>query len=110
MTEGNVFTLSTIMGGGGTPILPIWEGGYPSQVRMVGGGTPCLDLVPSQDRGGGWGDGGCTPSHPRSGQRWGGVPPIQVRSQVRKGGGYPQLEQHGSRRYTSCVHVGGLSC
>ena len=100
MTEGNVFTLSTISGRGvpypmsgwwegGTPTRSVWWGGYPSQVWMVGGypiqvGGGRSTLA----RSGWWGvprpglDGGGTPA--RSGW-WGGYP-----SQVWLVGGYPE--------------------
>ena len=114
MGEGTVFSLSvhTSKMGGGYSVLPMgWR--YP---------------IPGQD----WG-------YPNSGPRW-GVPPSQVRrrgtpsqvqdrggtpisgqdggvhwSQVRTGGGLPQLEQHSmyllhGMQYASCVHAGGLSC
>ena len=110
MTEGNVFTLSTIGGGGGvppsfpmgrgTPILP--DGGYP---------------YPRSE----WGYPHVTDREGYLHLADGGYPP------VRAGWGYPLLgldggtplvrrqEQHSehllrSRRYASYVDAGGLSC
>ena len=106
LRKGNVLTrvcVSVHGGGGGYPRqVPIPDGGgYPHPVPMKGGGYPILLVgrgTPIPDLG------------------W-GVPPIQVRSQVRTGGGgwHPQLEQHSmyllhGGRYASCIHAGGLSC
>ena len=111
MTEGNVFTLSTISGGGcpipglgrgvphprsgqGVPHLRL-EGypGYPLPYLDLGCGTPHLDLR--------WG----TPLH-RPGM---GYPPY-----LRWGNSPNYTEQHseyllGGGWCASCVHTGGLS-
>ena len=102
MTEGNVFTLSTISGGeGGYPVPGLWVGGvphprsegYPSQVQMVWGyPSPGLGVYSGQVwmMGGTlsmvWGvpwpglDGGrATPGKPpQASSWWWGYPPGQV--------------------------------
>ena len=104
MTEGNVFTLSTIAGWGyhhladrGVP--PSQVGGYP----LPGpGGWQGVPPFPHP----GWGGGYPFPTSRR------GVPPFPDPG---GGGGEPQLKQYSvyllhGRRYASCVHAGGLSC
>ena len=97
MREGNVFSLSTPVGGGGVPWPgPARGGGYPSQVQ------PGVPPRPSQDKG----------RVPQLGGGTWGIP-YQVRT-----GGYPPPPRTGQHmeylirrgRYASCVHAGGLSC
>ena len=95
MREGNVFSLSTPGGGGGTPTRSRRGGGAPSSLgwgagtlarsRLGGVPHPALEggvPQPGPDRGG-------TPAR----SRWG----VQKEYSLRGG------------RYASCVHAGGLS-
>ena len=87
MTEGNVFTLSTIAGGGGVT-LSSWWGGYPHPVPM--GGTPSFLM------------GGTPPSGWQGYPIWltggthlagGGCPGY---TSIRTGWGYPPSELDGN--------------
>ena len=90
MTEGNVFTLSTIAGGGGTP-SQVPTGGYLAQVWLGGGGVP----------------------HPRSGGGGDPIPGNGLGTPLPPPGQETDLHSehllHGGR-YASCVYAGGLSC
>ena len=117
MKEGNIFTLSTLAGGGGIPLPANGGGGTRSQV-WTGGVTqfPGLDggryPIPRSRQGGtpipGL-DGGTLEYPPHPGQVPGqdrgypGVPPCQDTEQ------HSEHLLHGGR-YASCVHAGGLSC
>ena len=126
MREGNSFSLSTLVGGGGVarvtpsqvqmgevPHLRFWMGGTPSQVQM-GGGTPCprLDGVPPLSKTG-W---GTTPL-----QNWMGYPPCPGLDGVPPflprldGVALPPPNQQSEHllyggQCAFCIHAGGLSC
>ena len=115
--EGNIFSLSTLAGGGGYP--------FPGQ-DWGGGGYPiprsgCEDTLGCAPHSGcprsGWEGGNPHPEldggTPLSRAGWGTSPPPHGQDWM----GYlpPNREQHSEHllqggRYASCVHVGELSC
>ena len=127
--EGNVFSLSTPLGGGvpishnalqhfpechgaaegGYPSRSSRGGGYPARSSQ-GGGVPCQGVpwgVPCQGGtlAGGYPAGG----YPARGDTQVGYPPGQVRRGGTQLGQQKEYSLHGGR-YASCVHAGGLSC